>query len=86
MTAASSANRTRHFCDSQRLKHVRIGESNRARNLRLKVHNSGKVPHTSKPLPWRIETAMASRDKTKAATFETYLKTQSGRAFAKKHF
>ena len=53
---------------------------------RLKVHNSGKVPHTSKFLPWRIETAVAFRDKTKAATFEEYLKTQSGRAFSKKHF
>ena len=53
---------------------------------RLKAHNGGKVPHTSKFLPWRIETAMAFRDKAKAVAFEKYLKTQSGRAFAKKHF
>jgi len=44
------------------------------------------VPHTSKFLPWRIETAIAFRDKTKAAAFEKYLKSQSGRAFAGKHF
>ncbi len=53
---------------------------------RVKAHNGGKVPHTSKFAPWRIETAVAFRDKTKAAAFEKYLKTQSGRAFAKKHF
>lgn len=53
---------------------------------RLQAHNAGKVPHTSKFLPWRLETAIAFRDKTKAAAFEKYLKNQSGRAFAKKHF
>lgn len=53
---------------------------------RLKAHNARKVPHTSKFAPWRIETAVAFRDKTKAVAFERYLKTQSGRAFAKKRF
>ena len=53
---------------------------------RLKVHNAGKVSHTSKFLPWQIETAVAFREKTKAVAFEKYLKTHSGRAFAKKHF
>ena len=53
---------------------------------RLKAHSAGKVPHTSKFAPWRVETAIAFRDKTKAATFEKYLKSQSARAFAKKHF
>ena len=53
---------------------------------RLKVHNARKVPHTSKFAPWRIETVVAFRDKAKAVTFEKYLKSQSGRAFAKKHF
>jgi len=53
---------------------------------RLKSHNSLKVPHTSKFAPWRIETAVALRDKSKAVKFEKYLKTHSGRAFAKKHF
>ena len=53
---------------------------------RLKVHNSGKVPHTSKFAPWRIETAIAFRSKDKAVLFERYLKSHSGRAFAKKHF
>lgn len=52
----------------------------------LKAHNARKVPHTSKFAPWRIETAVAFHDKTKAVAFERYLKTQSGRAFAKKRF
>lgn len=53
---------------------------------RLKKHNAGAVVHTSKYLPWRIETVVAFRDKDKASSFEKYLKSQSGRAFAKKHF
>ena len=51
---------------------------------RLKDHNSGKVPHTSKYRPWRIETAIAFRSREKAAKFENYLKSHAGRAFAKK--
>src|SRR5436190_17877077 len=34
--------------------------------------------------PWKIKTAIAFTDKTKAMQFERYLKTASGRAFAKK--
>ena len=53
---------------------------------RLATHNACKVPHTSKYAPWRIETALAFRDRAKAVAFERYLKTHSGRAFARKHF
>jgi predicted GIY-YIG superfamily endonuclease len=53
---------------------------------RLKAHNAGQVSYTSKYRPWTIETAVAFRSKEKAATFEKYLKTHSGRAFASKHF
>jgi predicted GIY-YIG superfamily endonuclease len=53
---------------------------------RLKTHNSGTVPHTSKFGPWRIETATAFRSKERAIAFERYLKSHSGRAFARKHF
>jgi len=35
---------------------------------------------------WQIQTAVAFRDKAKSVAFEKYLKSQSGRAFAKKHF
>ena len=53
---------------------------------RLKAHNSGKSSHTSKLGPWRIETCVAFRSTGKAVAFERYLKSHSGRAFAKKHF
>lgn len=52
---------------------------------RLKRHNTGQVPHTSKFRPWRIKTAVAFTDQSRATEFERYLKSASGRAFAKKH-
>jgi predicted GIY-YIG superfamily endonuclease len=52
---------------------------------RLKVHNSGGSPHTSKFKPWRLVTYVAFSDEKKAVLFERYLKSHSGRAFAKKH-
>jgi putative endonuclease len=52
--------------------------------LRLARHNAGAVPHTSKFGPWRIKTAVAFTDQKRAAEFEKYLKSASGRAFAKK--
>ena len=51
---------------------------------RLRRHNAGEVPHTSKYRPWHVKTAVAFRDRARAAEFEQYLKTASGRAFAKK--
>jgi predicted GIY-YIG superfamily endonuclease len=51
---------------------------------RLKIHNSGHVPHTAKSRPWRIKTAIAFTDRQRATEFERYLKSSSGRAFAKK--
>jgi predicted GIY-YIG superfamily endonuclease len=53
---------------------------------RLAAHNAGRCPHTSKFVPWQIETAIAFRCREKAAAFEHYLKSGSGRAFAVKHF
>ena len=51
---------------------------------RLKHHNSGQCSHTVTYKPWRIKTAIAFTDRQKALDFERYLKTRSGRAFAKK--
>jgi predicted GIY-YIG superfamily endonuclease len=51
---------------------------------RLRRHNAGEIAHTSKFRPWRIKTAVAFTDRQRAAEFEKYLKTASGRAFAKK--
>ncbi len=53
---------------------------------RLKKHNEGGCPHTTKFKPWILETCLAFADKAKAIAFETYLKTGSGREFARRHF
>ena len=55
-------------------------------NARLVEHNRGKCPHTAKHRPWKIETAIAFRSEGKARDFERYLKTESGREFARRHF
>ena len=52
---------------------------------RLKHHNAGAVPSTKPHRPWRIKTVTAFTDEARARDFERYLKTQSGRAFTKKH-
>jgi putative endonuclease len=51
---------------------------------RLERHNAGEVPHTSKFAPWAIKTYVAFSDDKQAFAFEKYLKSASGRAFAKK--
>lgn len=51
---------------------------------RLKRHNAGEVPHTSKFTPWELKTYVAFSDEQQAIAFEKYLKSASGRAFAKK--
>jgi putative endonuclease len=53
---------------------------------RLRDHNSGKSPHTAKFKPWRLVTYIAFSDKAKADSFERYLKSGSGHAFATKRF
>lgn len=53
---------------------------------RLAKHNAGGVPHTARHRPWRIETAISFRSKEKARAFEKYLKSGSGREFARRHF
>ena len=51
---------------------------------RLKKHNAGQVPHTSKFAPWGLKTYVAFSDEGQAFAFEKYQKSASGRAFAKK--
>jgi hypothetical protein len=46
--------------------------------------NSGQVPHTAKFRPWIVKTAIAFTERERAIHFERYLKSASGRAFAKK--
>ena len=51
---------------------------------RLKKDNAGCVPYTPKFRPWKLNTAVAFRDHDRATAFERYLKSTSGRAFARK--
>jgi putative endonuclease len=51
---------------------------------RLSDHNVGKSAHTAKFKPWQLTWYCAFPDKYKALAFEKYLKSHSGRAFAKK--
>ena len=53
---------------------------------RLEEHNSGKSVHTNKYRPWKLVVSIGFSDPAKAAKFESYLKSGSGRAFAKRHF
>ncbi len=52
---------------------------------RIDEHNAGKSAHTLKYKPWRLATYVAFSDRAKALRFEHYLKSGSGRAFAKGH-
>lgn len=53
---------------------------------RLQRHNAGRSFHTAKYCPWKLITYLAFEDKEKAISFEKFLKTGSGREFAKKRF
>ena len=52
---------------------------------RFADHNAGHPPHTAKFDPWKLVTYVAFSDSRKAASFERYLKSGSGCAFAKRH-
>jgi predicted GIY-YIG superfamily endonuclease len=52
-------------------------------DARLSKHNAGAVTHTSKFRPWGIKSYIAFADEARAIAFEKYLKSGSGRAFAK---
>ncbi len=51
---------------------------------RLTEHNAGKSIHTAKHRPWTLETYLAFSNAQQARDFESYLKTASGIAFARK--
>ncbi|MEX0956448.1 MAG: GIY-YIG nuclease family protein [Rhizobiaceae bacterium] len=52
---------------------------------RLRDHNAAySAGHTAKYRPWRLVTYIAFSDHVSAAAFETYLKSGSGHAFARK--
>ena len=49
-------------------------------------HNAGLNVHTARDRPWHVIVAVEFRTEEAALDFERYLKTGSGRAFAKRHF
>ena len=53
---------------------------------RLAHHNRGHEIATAPHRPWRPIAALWLPDPAKARAFERYLKTGSGRVFAKRHF
>jgi len=52
---------------------------------RIQKHNQGGVPSTASHKPWTLQTYLAFSTREQAATFERYLKSGSGRAFANRH-
>jgi predicted GIY-YIG superfamily endonuclease len=75
--------------------YILVSENNTARHYtgittdleeRLSMHNRGAVPSTAKDGPWRVETSIRFRSEEKARAFEKYLKSDSGREFARRHF
>ena len=53
---------------------------------RLRWHNESPSGHTATDRPWRVVVALEFSDEPTARRFERYLKSGSGRAFAKRHF
>ncbi|MBC8346958.1 MAG: GIY-YIG nuclease family protein [Candidatus Marinimicrobia bacterium] len=51
---------------------------------RLQSHNYGQDAYTIKYKPWKIKTIISFNDRQRTLDFERYLKSPSGRAFAKK--
>lgn len=80
---------------ASRFVHVLSSVSNPARHyvgltsdvgVRQSIHNSGGSQHTAQDKPWRLIVSLEFSDERSAVHFEKYLKTGSGRAFAKRHF
>ena len=53
---------------------------------RLVWHNTGPSGHTTRYRPWSVVVSIEFADEQTAVRFERYLKSGSGRAFAKRHF
>jgi predicted GIY-YIG superfamily endonuclease len=53
---------------------------------RVRWHNTGPSGVTRHHRPWSLLVSLEFADAGTAARFERYLKTGSGRAFAKRHF
>jgi putative endonuclease len=74
-----------YILESLDSEHFYVGITDDLR-ARLTKHTAGEVTHTSKYRPWKLRTYIAFSDEKRAFAFERYLKSASGRAFAKKRF
>ena len=70
--------------DSDPSRHY-VGRASNVDN-RLDWHNAGPSGYTVQHRPWSIVVILEFPDEGAAARFERYLKSGSGRAFAKRHF
>ena len=66
-------------------KRTYIGSSSDPRG-RLAQHNAGESRHTARFRPWHPVVTIEFQDRRRAETFEKYLKSGSGHAFARRHF
>ena len=71
----SETDRTRHY----------VGTASNPR-VRLDWHNGGPSGYTVAFRPWSIAVSIEFPTEQEAVRFERYLKSGSGRAFAKRHF
>ena len=71
----SDVNASRHYVDITR----------DIRN-RLEWHNHGPSGHTAHHRPWSLVVSIEFPTEKAAVTFESYLKSGSGRAFTKRDF
>jgi putative endonuclease len=71
----SDADPSRHY----------VGITNDLRG-RLEWHNAGPSGHTLHDRPWSLVVSIEFPTEPEAVCFEKYLKSGSGRAFAKRHF
>jgi predicted GIY-YIG superfamily endonuclease len=55
-------------------------------DARLAAHNDRRCSHTASRGPWLLHVTIAFSNEAAALRFERYLKSGSGRAFAKRHF
>jgi predicted GIY-YIG superfamily endonuclease len=53
---------------------------------RLASHNAGESPHTRHLVPWALVVSVQFASEDAAMRFERFLKSSSGRTFAKRHF
>ena len=53
---------------------------------RLEDHNAGRGPHAARHRPWQLHVVIVFPDEARAIRFQHYLKSGSGREFARRHF